>query len=238
MQKEQDRLANSSPAQKKRQTNDDPGPSKRQKVDARPSKSEPKPTSDAPASSSALSKVAESPSESVNGVQKKAGDGPGDPSESELSELIDDDPQPERRTKESSKKSKKPKESAQRKKKEPLELDPDAAEIKRLQSWLIKCGVRKMWARELKPYETSKLKIKHLRDMLADVGMTGRFSVEKAAQIREARELQADLEAVQEGAKYWGKKESDEEEIVGARPKRRLARGLQELAAFGDSESD
>jgi hypothetical protein len=99
-----------------------------------------------------------------------------------------------------------------------------------------------MWARELKPYDTPKAKLQHLRNMLSDAGMTGRYSVEKANQIREARELQADLEAVQEGAKYWGKQESggdeEEEQDVGARPKRRLAKGLQELAAFGDSESD
>lgn len=34
--------------------------------------------------------------------------------------------------------------------------------------------------------------------------MTGRYSNEKAKRIKEERELAADLEAVQEGAKVWG----------------------------------
>jgi len=41
--------------------------------------------------------------------------------------------------------------------------------------------------------------------MLADVGMTGRYSLEKASQIKEARELAADIEAVHEGNEIWGK---------------------------------
>jgi len=40
--------------------------------------------------------------------------------------------------------------------------------------------------------------------MLADVGMAGRYSNERARKIKEERELAADLEAVQQGAKAWG----------------------------------
>jgi len=36
------------------------------------------------------------------------------------------------------------------------------------------------------------------------VGMTGRFSEGRAREIKEMRELQADLEAVKEGEKAWG----------------------------------
>ncbi|KIW89271.1 uncharacterized protein Z519_10124 [Cladophialophora bantiana CBS 173.52] len=114
------------------------------------------------------------------------------------------------------------------------DVDPDQAEIKRLQGWLLKCGIRKLWGKELKPYETSKAKIKHLKEMLADVGMTGRYSLEKANQIKEARELAADIEAVQEGAVRWGAAEDQdgvrgEKEIEsGARPAaRRLVRGAK-----------
>ena len=114
-------------------------------------------------------------------------------------------------------------------------MDPDAEEIKRLQSWLIKCGIRKMWGRELKDCTTAKAKIRHLKEMLADAGMTGRFSAEKAKQIREARELQADLMAVQEGAKRWGNEDEQEEEET--KPRRRLARGLEGLD-FSDEDSD
>ena len=47
-------------------------------------------------------------------------------------------------------------------------------------------------------------KIRHLKKMLADVGMDGRFSEAKAREIREMRELQAELEAAQEMNRLWG----------------------------------
>ena len=105
------------------------------------------------------------------------------------------------------------------------ETGPDEAEIKRLQGWLVKCGIRKMWWKELKPYESSKAKIKHLKDMLSDIGMTGRYSQEKASQIKEARELAADIEAVKEGAERWGKGNEDPED--DGQSKRRLVRGAK-----------
>ena len=66
--------------------------------------------------------------------------------------------------------------------------------------------------------------------MLEEAGMTGRYSNEKAAQLKEARELAADIEAVQEGNERWGKASGDEDEDgekEGGRPKRRLVRGAQ-----------
>lgn len=114
--------------------------------------------------------------------------------------------------------------------------EPNAEEIKRLQGWLVKCGVRKLWSKELAPYETPKLKISHLRDMLSKIGMTGRFSAEKAKQIREERELKADLEEVQEGAKLWGKEESWEDGSV--KPRRRLARSFLELGFLNSDEGE
>ena len=165
-------------------------------------------------------------------------------SESELSEPIDDEPKPKRKKRGSGPSEPKPKgaprKPRQKKDKSP-DLDPDAEEIKRLQSWLIKCGIRKMWGRELKPYETPKAKIRHLREMLSDAGMTGRFSAEKASQIREARELQADLKAVQEGAKHWGKsdeEEEKEEEEEQPKPRRRLAKGLEGLDFLNDDDGE
>lgn len=107
------------------------------------------------------------------------------------------------------------------------EVDPDDAEIKRLQGWLVKCGIRKMWWKELKPYGSSKAKIKHLKDMLADAGMTGRYSIEKATQIKEARELAADIEAVKEGAQRWGKDKDGSENDGEDKSKRRLVRGAK-----------
>jgi len=93
---------------------------------------------------------------------------------------------------------------------------PDDALIKQLQGQLLKCGVRKIWGFELKKYgEDKKAKIRHLKGRLTDVGMTGRFSESRAREIKEQRELLADLDDVMEGEKHWG---------VSGRPAR-LARG-------------
>ncbi|KAL2136893.1 hypothetical protein VTI74DRAFT_619 [Chaetomium olivicolor] len=83
---------------------------------------------------------------------------------------------------------------------------PDEALIKTLQSQLAKCGVRKVWAFEFKKCgaDTPKAKIRRLKEMLAEVGMTGRFSEAKAREIKEMRELQADLQDVMQGEKNWG----------------------------------
>jgi hypothetical protein len=86
------------------------------------------------------------------------------------------------------------------------DLSPDDEEIKRLQSWLIKCGIRKLWHRELADdkFPTSKAKIAHLKSMLTDAGMTGRFSAEKAKSIKESRELEAELEAARDFEEKFG----------------------------------
>ncbi|KAF9892952.1 hypothetical protein FE257_000544 [Aspergillus nanangensis] len=161
---------------------------------------------------------------------------PNPGSESEMSVVLDEDPKPTRkRQKNTGSSAPKGKKKAPAKGKD-ADLDPNQAEIKRLKDWLGKCGVRKMWWRELAPFETPKAKIQHLKDMLKDIGMGGRYSLEKARQIREERELQADLEQVQEGAKLWGKDSAGEDSESG-RPRRRLHRGSKALA-FLESDGE
>ena len=73
--------------------------------------------------------------------------------------------------------------------------------------------------------------------MLRDAGMDGRFSEEKARQIREERELKDDLGDIVERNKHWGQEEEGGGEGTGGR--RRLARGLKEIQDLGgDEESD
>ena len=158
-----------------------------------------------------------------------------DGSDSDLSSLIDEAPVAQKKEKvqkssrQSSQTKKQPKSRSQAK--IDADLDPDQAEIKRLQGWLTKCGIRKMWYKELQPYDTSRAKIKHLKDMLTEAGMTGRYSIEKANQIRDARELAADIEEVQAGAERWGKDEDTGQDRGRngpgdeAKPGRRLVRG-------------
>ncbi|KAJ5124299.1 uncharacterized protein N7515_008124 [Penicillium bovifimosum] len=158
-------------------------------------------------------------------------------SESEMSEVLDEEPKPKaprKRQKTAGGAATKTQKVA---KKDEV-ITPDQAEIKRLQGWLIKCGIRKLWGKELAPYDSPKAKIKHLKNMLEEAGMTGRPSQEKANQIREARELKADLEMIQEGAKKWGAKDDEKnDDSDGGKPRRRLARGRQALA-FLDSDGE
>lgn len=156
-------------------------------------------------------------------------------SESEMSVVLDEEPPPKKKRQRSTKAEstgKKGRKPAASNKKD-ADLDPNQAEIKRLQGWLLKCGIRKMWSRELAPYDTPKAKIKHLKDMLKDAGMEGRYSLEKAKQIREERELKADLEMVQEGAKRWGTGSAGEES-EDSQPKTRAPRGRKVLAFLSD----
>ncbi|OJD25461.1 hypothetical protein ACJ73_03171 [Blastomyces percursus] len=203
------------------------------------------------------SELSDVPDESEKGSERassreasamsKPSDAKHDESESEMSVVIDDELPPKSKRRKSSepsqqekpKKSSKPAGGSSRKPKDAADADPDLAEIKKLQGQLVKCGIRKMWFRELAPYDTPRAKVKHLRQMLKDAGMEGRFSLEKAKAIMEARELQADLEVVREGAKRWGTNVSDEEEAGnGVRPQRRVARGFQALSFLDDEDGE
>lgn len=163
--------------------------------------------------------------------------------ESDLSSVLDE-PQPKKSRKKKST-SPKPKAKATTTK----TLSPDEEEIKRLQSWLLKCGIRKLWHRELASFETDKAKIKHLKTMLEEAGMSGRPSAEKARQIKEARELKAELEAATEFNKTWGHDGDDgggdgkddvdgggvEEEEKPAPGRRARPKGFVD---FGDSDEE
>ncbi|KAI5253719.1 hypothetical protein E4T42_02754 [Aureobasidium subglaciale] len=166
-----------------------------------------------------------------------------DDSESEMSVVLDEPPLKKARPKSTSTatktKSQTKAKASKAAAKPAKEETPDEAEIKRLQGWLVKCGVRKMWFKELAPYDTPKAKIKHLKEMLKDAGMEGRYSEPKAKAIKERRELEADLEAVQEGAKQWGNEGDsgeDDESEAAPRPQRRAA--ATRFVDFGEDDDD
>ncbi|KAG4217075.1 hypothetical protein PC116_g34444, partial [Phytophthora cactorum] len=170
-----------------------------------------------------------------------------------------DDPPPKKRKPRELKGAPKPKQAK--------ELSVDETEIKKLQGQLVKCGIRKIWGIELKKYgDDSKAKIRHLKGMLRDVGIEGRFSEAKAKEIKEKRELMADLEAVTEMNRNWGtgtggrasrskvtkktlKEESEDEDYVKdeedegdkeeVKGNPRVSKRMADLAFLGsDSESD
>jgi len=171
-----------------------------------------------------------------HGVSALNGNG-GLDSESEMSVLLDEEPKPKVKRRSGGSEKPKPKKSGASKGSKPdAPADPDTEDIKRLQGWLVKCGIRKMWYKELQPYDTPKAKIRHLKEMLSDAGMSGRYSNERASEIKEERELKADLEAVQAGNQQWGKAGSEDEGT--GRPKRRLAKGLENLDFLNDDDGE
>ncbi|RSL72647.1 hypothetical protein CEP54_000660 [Fusarium duplospermum] len=143
----------------------------------------------------------EKPTTNENGDDKPVVD-----EEEEYSDVIDEPVKPKRKRKDkkeaASKPAKVPKAAS---KKSTTAEDPNTEEIKRLQSHLTKCGVRKLWHNELKKYgDDPKAKIRHLKKMLTEIGMEGRFSEAKAREIKERRELMAEAEAAQEMNALWG----------------------------------
>jgi hypothetical protein len=164
--------------------------------------------------------------------------------DSDLSSLIDESPKKKSRQKKEpaarAKKGAKPAPKAKAPAKPKADDDPDTAEIKRLQGWLVKCGIRKVWSRDpqLSKCDTNKEKIRVLKGMLNDVGMDGKYSVEKAAKIKEKREFEKDLAAIQEAEAHWGTAGDN----GGGRPKRRAAAAAavkpQQKIEFSDDDEE
>jgi hypothetical protein len=61
------------------------------------------------------------------------------------------------------------------------------------QALVFACGVRKVWARELKDLDTPSRQISHIRGVLSELGMKGRFSMEQAKAIKAKRELAQEM---------------------------------------------
>ncbi|KAH9820412.1 HIRA-interacting protein 3 [Teratosphaeria destructans] len=167
---------------------------------------------------------------------------PAEDGEDDFSDVIDEPPPKKRRPKTSTASStttSRPAQKAARDKKAARDLPPHEEEIKKLQGWLVKCGIRKVWGVELKTCDTPRDKIRHLKGMLQDVGMTGRYSQDKATKIREARELKAELESAREFNEQWGGGGGESEEEEEERPRRGLKpKGLIDFGESGDEGSD
>ncbi|KAI8089833.1 uncharacterized protein BX664DRAFT_334019 [Halteromyces radiatus] len=73
---------------------------------------------------------------------------------------------------------------------------PDDETIKRLKSYIYKCGVRKVWQKELADCPTKKSQINKLKKILQDLGMDGRPTLEKCEAIKAERELRAEIDSL------------------------------------------
>ncbi|KAF1817904.1 uncharacterized protein K489DRAFT_385393 [Dissoconium aciculare CBS 342.82] len=203
--------------------------------------------------------------EAENDDQNDKNDNDND-DESDMSILNDSPPPAKKKKRTTTNKPPKPKPSAATTKPTSKSdaLSPTEAEIKRLQSQLAQCGHRKQWHRELAPFATSNEKVRHLKSLLADIGIKGRFSADKARAIKEARELEEEIQAAREFERRWGAAgdedeeeeddgEGSEDEGNGARssrakkgddnvpPRQRrgvLPKGLVDFGDSGDEASD
>ena len=60
---------------------------------------------------------------------------------------------------------------------------------------MVACGVRKVWSKEFKDLDRPSEQIRRLRQILTDLGMSGRMSMEQAKAIKERREFAQELGA-------------------------------------------
>lgn len=60
---------------------------------------------------------------------------------------------------------------------------------------MVACGVRKVWKKEFADLDTPSGQVRRLREILKDLGMSGRPSLEKAKSLRAQRELAQELSA-------------------------------------------
>ncbi|KAI0741811.1 hypothetical protein C8Q80DRAFT_1123598 [Daedaleopsis nitida] len=144
-------------------------------------------------------------------------------SESEMS-VLDDEPAPRRKKRKGASEGEKT--AKPRKRKESTkELSKDEETIKRLKSLVLACGVRKVWAKEFKDLERPSDQIRRLRQILADLGMTGRMSLEQAKAIKVKREFAQEL-----GGSIFHRQ-------FGARLKRLITEDVTEFAQKMESAS-
>jgi hypothetical protein len=117
----------------------------------------------------------------------------GDKSESEMSVLIDAP------VKKKAKKGRKAPEDAKKetkKKKSSSELSKHEETVKRLKSLVHACGVRKVWSKEFQNLDKPLQQVKRLKEILTELGMDGRPTMDKAKAIKEKRDLAKELEDV------------------------------------------
>lgn len=87
--------------------------------------------------------------------------------------------------------------------------------VTNLKNYIAKCGVRKVWTKELAGMSISQ-QAQQLKKILADLGMKGRPTLKKCKNIKAQRDLQAELEAIQPN--------SDNSEVEDSQPTSRSRR--------------
>ncbi|KAF4569578.1 hypothetical protein EYR40_008556 [Pleurotus pulmonarius] len=172
-----------------------------------------------------------------------------DKSDSELSVLMDE---PKRKRVPKKDKDVAPAKAKGKRKPAP-ELSKAEETIKRLKSLVVACGVRKQWVKVFEGLDRPSQQISKLQQILADLGMEGRLSLEKAKAIKEKREFEKELadvkafektmaarsappkSASESGAEDDERADSDSDTAI---PKRRKPNARASIMAFLADQSD
>ncbi|PIA18118.1 hypothetical protein COEREDRAFT_80051 [Coemansia reversa NRRL 1564] len=144
--------------------------------------------------------------------------------EDEYSDVMDEEPGPQSRSKKRDTSDSLP--APHKRAKTTVSSENGAAKgsastIANLKSYINKCGLRKTWSKELGGMNGTQ-QVRHLKKMLLDLGMEGRPTLEKCKQIKAKRDLQAELDAM------------DQDNIIGDEdsvPQAELARSRRRAAS-------
>ncbi|KAJ2743675.1 hypothetical protein GGI20_003566 [Coemansia sp. BCRC 34301] len=106
--------------------------------------------------------------------------------------------------------------------------------ITNLKQYVTKCGLRKVWAKELAGMSGAQ-QIRHLKDMLSELGMEGRPTLEKCKKIKAKRDLLAELEEI--GGDAADAKPNQKQETTGRSRRSGSARSMK-VVSDDESESE
>ncbi|KAG1812919.1 uncharacterized protein BJ212DRAFT_1482978 [Suillus subaureus] len=172
--------------------------------------------------------------------------------DSDVSVVIDEPPK-KRRKKQEKDSNKKALTERKKTQKSNIGGSKDDETVSKLKAIVVACGVRKMWKKEFADLDTPSGQIKRLKEILKDLGMTGRLTLEKAKTIKAERELAQELRDVQDFAEAERRRETRKEKGVsedeqsgsgsddedeGPPVKRKKTAGASILAFLGDQSDD
>jgi len=111
-------------------------------------------------------------------------------------------------------------------------------ELARLKSFVFKCGVRKIWKKELEGLSTPA-SIAKVKQILEELGLEGRPSLEKCKRIKESREYAEEMKIIDKDKildhRLRSRRSMEEPIAPLKREKPRIVPRL-DLSAYGDSE--
>ncbi|KAG2103119.1 uncharacterized protein F5147DRAFT_284401 [Suillus discolor] len=172
--------------------------------------------------------------------------------DTDMSVVVDEPPKKRRKKQE---KDSNKKASTERKKtqKSNAGSSKDDETVSKLKAIVVACGVRKMWKKEFADLDTPSGQTKRLKEILKELGMTGRLTLEKAKTIKAEREFAQELRDVQDFAEAERRRErkkekresQDEQSGPGSDDededpplKRKKTAGASILAFLGDQSDD